>query len=75
LCRVDPAGVEGDFFRAADAEALPGFECLDVVGGLEQGFVGAGIEPCETAAQDFDSKRLVEEIGAVDVGDFEFAAC
>ena len=39
-----------------------------------QAIVGAGVEPCESAAEALHSKITKLEIGLVNVGDLEFAA-
>ena len=63
-----------DFFDVGDHETLAGFDGVDEVGGLEHGFGGAGIEPCESATECGDVEGSGFEIDAVEIGDFEFAS-
>ena len=56
LSGVDEAQPVGDFLDAGDLEALPGFDRLDVVGGLDQRFDRPGVEPGEAAAEDLDAE-------------------
>ena len=37
--------------------------------------MGAGVEPGVAAAEEFDVEVAAFEVGAVDAGDFQFAAC
>lgn len=74
LGAVDEVHAVGDFLDAGDFEALALFDGFDVVGGLDEGFGGAGVEPGEAAAEAFDAELVAMEVFAIDVGDFEFAA-
>ena len=74
LVGVDIAEAVGDLLGAGDLEALAVLDGLDEVGGVEQGVVGAGIEPGEAAAEDLGAEFAAVEVPGVDVGDFELAA-
>src|SRR5689334_14081761 len=71
---VDPAIAEGDFLGRGDEEALPLFDRLDEVRGLDQGFVGAGVEPGRAAADHLDAQSPGSEVGVVDGGDLVLPA-
>ena len=71
---VDEPGAPGDLLRAGDLHPLPPLERGDELGGLEQTVGRAGVEPGKAAAHHFDVQLAALEIGAVDVGDLEFAA-
>ena len=47
---------------------------LDVVGGLDQRFGRAGVEPGEAPAEALDAELAAAEVFAVDVGDLQLAA-
>src|SRR5271157_5096338 len=55
-----------------DLEALPGFDGLDVVRGLDQRLHSAGVKPGESSAEDFNPELLALEINPIDIGDLEF---
>lgn len=74
LLGVDPALAEGDFFRAGYFEALTVFQGGYELAGIEQGFVGAGVEPGVAPAHDLYIESALFEIQAVQIGDFELAA-
>ena len=42
----------------------------DELGGFEERFVSAGVEPGVTAAEELDVEVAALEVGAVDAGDF-----
>ena len=71
---VDEAHPVGDFLDAGDLQALAVLDRLDVVGGLDERFGGAGVEPGEAPAEALDAELAATEVLAVDVGDLEFAA-
>jgi hypothetical protein len=70
LCCVHPAIAPGDFFQAGNLESLVVLDGADELGGLEERFVGAGVEPGVAAAEEFDMEVTAFEVGAVDAGDF-----
>src|SRR5262249_57483815 len=74
LLEADEPLAIGDLFGAGDLEALPVLDRLDESRGLDQRLVRAGVEPGETAPERLDRERTARQIGAVDVGDLEFAA-
>src|SRR5438132_13498588 len=74
LLRGDVAHAVGHLFDTSDLQALPRFDRLDKVGGLHERFRRAGVEPGKAATEALDAKLAAPEIGAVDVGDFQFAA-
>src|SRR5271165_5335451 len=55
-------------------EALPGFDGLDVVRGLDQRLHSAGVKPGESSAEDFNPELLALEINPIDIGDLQFTA-
>ena len=63
-----------DFLRAGNSQSLALLEDLHEVAGLDQRGVRAGVEPGKAAAQHLDEEIAAIEIGAIDVGDLEFAA-
>ena len=65
---------ESDFFEISDHEALAILDSGDVVTGFEETGLGTGIEPGHAAGEDTDVELIAEEVLAIDVGDFEFAA-
>lgn len=71
LLSRDVAHAVGDLFEAGDFEALAGLDGLDEGCGLQQGVVGAGVEPGVAAAHGLDVELVAREIGLVDVGDLE----
>ena len=64
----------GDLFEAGNLEALTGLDGLNEGCGLQQGVVGAGVEPGVAAAHGLDVELLAREVGLVDVGNLELAA-
>ena len=74
LVSVDEALAEGDLLDAGDLEALAAFHDMDELRGLEQGVVGARIEPGEAAAEPLDMELARLHVVAVDIGDLELAA-
>jgi len=71
---LDPAFAPGDFFGAADFETLALFDGFDEAGGLEQGFMRAGVEPGGASAENVDAQCAFGEVAIVEIGDLEFAA-
>lgn len=74
LLSRDVAHAVGDLFEAGDLEALAGLDGLDEGCGLQQGVVGAGVEPGVASAHGLDVELVAREVGLVDVGDLEFTA-
>ena len=74
LLSRDVAHAVGDLFEAGDCAALAGLDGLDEGCGLQQGGVGAGVEPGVAAAHGLDVELVAREIGLVDVGDLELTA-
>lgn len=74
LLSRDVAHAVGDLFEAGDLEALAGLDGLDEGRGLQQGVVGAGVEPGVAAAHGLDVELVAREVGLVDVGDLELTA-
>src|ERR1700682_5569926 len=71
--RVDIAEAVGNFLRTRDFQALPAFYSGDVLTGLEQRYMRAGIEPRHAASHDLDCQLTVVEVDLVDIGDLELA--
>ncbi len=74
IVRADEALAQGDLLDAGDLQPLPLLDGLDEVGGLEQRFVRARVEPGEAAAEELDVQLPRSQVDAVDVGDFQLAA-
>lgn len=74
LLSRDVAHAVGNLFEAGDLEALASLDGLDKGCGLQQGVVGAGIEPGVAAAHGLDVELVAREVGLVDVGDLELTA-
>lgn len=74
LLSRDVAHAVGDLFEAGDLEALAGLDGLDEGCGLQQGVVGAGVEPGIAAAHGLDVELVAREVGLVDVSDLELTA-
>ena len=74
LLSRDVAHAVGNLFEAGDLEALAGLDGLDKGCGLQQGVVGAGIEPGVAAAHGLDVELMAREVCLVDVGDLELTA-
>ena len=64
----------GDLFGATDLLSLAGFDHPDELRSVEQRFVGPGVEPGATAAEDLHVEPTPVQVGPVDVGDFQFTA-
>ncbi len=73
LLGADPALAEGDFFRAADLQALAGLDGLDEVGGFQQRLVSAGIQPRIATAERFQVEVTLGQIAIVEIGDLQLA--
>src|SRR6476619_359493 len=73
--RIDEALSKGDFFGAGDLQALPLLEHASELARFEHAFRCAGVEPRNSSAHQLDGKLTFLEIGAIDIGDLEFAAC
>lgn len=71
----DPALLVGDFLEASDFKALAVLDDADVFGGGGEGVGVSGVEPRGAAAEDLHVEFTGPEVGVVEVGDFEFAAC
>ena len=71
---VDEALDEGDFLGAGDLQALALFHDVDELGGFQQRFVGAGVEPRIAAAEPLGMQLAAFEIPLVQIGDLELAA-
>src|SRR5262249_37918742 len=65
----------GDFLEARDHQPLTLLDGLNVVRGLNERFMRAGIEPGNTAGQPLDMKLRSLQILTVDVGDLQFTSC
>src|SRR5579863_7356571 len=63
-----------DLLGTSDTQPLPLLEDLNKVAGFHQRSVGAGVEPRKAAAQHLDEKVPAVHVGAVEVGNFQFAA-
>src|SRR4029079_17630282 len=63
-----------DFSGARDLQSLPTLDRLDVLGGLEQRFVRAGVEPSHAATHHLARELAPLQILTIDVGDLELAA-
>ena len=74
LLASDVAHAVGDLFEAGDLEALARLDGLDEGGGLQQGVMGAGVEPGVAAAHGLDVELVAREVGLVDVGNLELTA-
>ena len=75
LAAGDVAHAVGDLFEAGDLESSAGLDGLDEGCGLQQGFVGAGVEPGIAAAHGLDVELVAREVGLVDVRDLELTTC
>src|SRR5271157_2864789 len=64
----------GDLLRAANDQPLTLFNRLDKIGGLQQGFMAACVQPGNAPAELLDVQLAAPEILPVDVGDLQFAA-
>ena len=74
LLSRDVTHAVGDLFETGNLEALAGLNGLDKGCGLQQGVVGAGVEPGVAAAHGLDVELVAREVSLVDVGDLEFTA-
>ena len=74
LLAGDIAHPVGNLFEAGDLEALAGLDGLDKGRGLQQGVVGAGVEPGVAAAHGLDVELVAREVSLVDVGNLELTA-
>lgn len=75
LLSRDVTHAVGDFFEAGNLEALASLDGLDEGCSLQQGVVGAGVEPSVATAHGLDVKLVAREVGLVDVGNLELTAC
>ena len=69
----DQTFAEGNLFDAADFQALAFFNGFNEVGCLQQGFVGARVQPGKAAAQEFDLEVAAGQVGVVHRGDLQLA--
>src|SRR5690242_19196049 len=74
LLGVDESAQEGDLLHAGDLQPLPALHDAHELGRLEQGFMGARVEPGKAPAQPLDPELAGLEITAVDISDLQFAA-
>ena len=74
LLGVDPAAAVGDLLQAADPQALALLHRADELAGLDQAVVGAGVQPGEAAAQQFDVELAGLQVDLVQRGDLQLAA-
>ena len=74
LLAIDPAGIEGDFLRTGDAEALPLLQSPDKFRCLDKAFRCSRIKPRVAAAHQFNGQLIASKVDAVHVGDLEFTA-
>ena len=74
LLSRDVAHAVGNLFEAGDLEALASLDGLDEGCSLQQGVVGAGVEPGVATAHGLDVELVAREVGLVDVGDLELTA-
>jgi len=65
--RIHPAIAETDFLEACHLESLMAFDGTHELGGFEQRFMDARIEPGVAAAKQFDVEVAAFEVGAVDL--------
>ena len=70
----DEAHPPGDLLRTPDLQALTLLDGADEVAGGHEVVDGAGVQPGRTAGQDLDLEVTALQVGAVDVGDLQFAA-
>ena len=64
-----------NLFGASDPQSLALLQNLNEVACFNQRRMRAGIEPGKTTAKDLDIEVATFQVGAVDVGDLELAAC
>src|SRR5262249_16084690 len=74
LLARDVAEPQRDFLETGDPQSLPLLENLHELARFDERGVRGGVEPSEAAAWNLDEQVAAFEIGAVDVGDLEFAA-
>src|SRR5271165_239403 len=74
LLARDVTEPQRDFLETGDPQSLPLLEDLHEVARFDERSMGAGVEPGEAAAENLYEQVAALEIGAVDVGDLEFAA-
>ena len=74
LAPAYPAVLVGDLLGNAHRQVLGALHRADELPRLEERLHGAGVEPCEPAAEGDDRQRPVLEVHAVEVGDLELAA-
>ena len=74
LVGVDEPGYQRDLLQAGDAHALPVFQHLDELAGLQQRIVGAGVQPGETAPEVDQRGLALLHVDVVQVGDLQLAA-
>src|SRR5918993_672595 len=69
----DVAHAIRDFFETRHHQPLPFFNALHEVGGMQQRFVRACVEPRDAASKAFDVQLATLEIGAIHVGNLELS--
>lgn len=69
-----PPLAKRDFFQTSDLLTLALFDRLDVARGLQQGFMGTGMEPGKAAVEQLHLQIAAFEVSLVDGGDFQFTA-
>jgi hypothetical protein len=73
LLARDVAEPQRDFLETSNPQSLPLLENLYEVARFDERSMRSGVEPGEAAPENLDEQVAALEIGAVDVGDFEFA--
>src|SRR6516164_11109164 len=69
LVGVDEAAAKGDLLHAGDLQSLAALHDAHELGGLEEGFVGPGVEPGKAPAEALHGEAPALQIGAVHIGD------
>src|SRR5688500_5144508 len=70
----DKALAKSDLFRTSYLETLAVLNRFNEITGLYQAFVSTRVQPCITAAHDFNVELAAFQIGAIDIGNFQLSA-
>ena len=62
LTLIDKPHPQSNFLEASYLQSLPVFDRRDVVGGLEQTRLRAGVEPGHAASEEADVERVLPQI-------------
>src|SRR6266568_9237207 len=70
----DETHAEGDLLETCDFQSLSMFDSRDVIAGLKQTGLRAGIEPGQAAAEQFHVQLFAVKVKQIQIGDLQFAA-